>query len=254
MRWIITLCIITLIIIFYLNLNAYTIAPLYDFCYIIQSPFSFQKENLSKIGILTGITTSLLIFDNNIQEYIQENKNKSFSDFLLYPEKMGEGEYILGISGIFIISGEIAGKHDLTRLGIYVMESFLISGIIVTATKFFTGRARPYMNKGAFYFKPFNFSTGYKSFYSGHTTIAFAFASTIANFAKNIYIGSFLYLCATFTGIARIYHNKHWASDVFVGAITGILIGKSIIELNEIEVKKDENSNEIKITIWKGNL
>lgn len=242
---------IFILVIIYSELNAYNISPLYDLWKIIKSPFSTRNENLLRIGIFSGITASLLILDNDIQSYVQKNKDNKFADLLYYSQKMGEGEYIIGVSGILLLIGWGSKNYRLIRLGIYSLEGFLISGIIVTTTKFIIGRARPYMSKGTFYFKPFEFSTGYKSFYSGHTTVAFTFASTIAHFTKELYLSIILYTGAALTGIARIYYNKHWSSDVFVGAITGILIGKYIIESNEPDIKLDTQEKEINITLWK---
>lgn len=182
---------------------------------------------------------------------MQENKNNKIDDLLYYSQKMGEGEYIIGASGAFLLIGGISRNYRILRLGIYTLEGFLISGVIVTTTKFIIGRARPYMNKGTFYFKPFNLSTGYKSFYSGHTTVAFTFASIISLFTKELYLSIILYTGAGLTGIARIYYNKHWSSDVFVGVITGILIGKYIVESNESNIELDSKEEEIKFTLWK---
>jgi hypothetical protein len=48
-----------------------------------------------------------------------------------------------------------------------------------------------------------------------------------------------LYGLAGFTGYQRIYDNKHWFSDVFVGAAIGYLIGNSIVDSEENRNKND---------------
>lgn len=241
-----------LLIFSFTNLYGNQIAPLYDFYHIIKSPFSSNKQNLINIGIISGITAGLFIFDKQIQDYTQKNKNEKFDQFLYYPEKMGEGGYILATSGLFILTGEIIKNRKVTKLGIYSIEGFLISGIIVTAVKFITGRARPYTDMGDKYFKPFSPKTAFTSFYSGHTTVAFCFASVTAHYVKNSYISALLYSTASLTALARVYHNKHWTSDVFMAAALGILIGKSVIELNEPYVNNIEtNDDNIKFTLWR---
>ena len=238
---------ICLIIVLTNNLYPQNISPLYDFFYIIKSPFNTEKNNIKLISIFSATTISLFLVDENIKNYVQKNKSKQFENFLFYPEKMGDGRYILGLSGIFILSGVTFNDKKILKLGIYTTETFFISGNLVSLIKFITGRARPYTEKGSFYFEPFNTKTAYTSFYSGHTTVAFAFASTISHFTKNIYISSFLYAVATLVGIQRIYSNAHYSSDVFAGAFIGILIGKKVIELNEANCK----SEEVKIVLWK---
>ena len=41
------------------------------------------------------------------------------------------------------------------------------------------------------------------------------------------------YGLAGLAGLSRIYDNKHWASDVFLGAALGTVIGKAVVKLNE---------------------
>ena len=59
---------------------------------------------------------------------------------------------------------------------------------------------------------------------SGHTAQAFASATLLDMEYRdtNPWIGVSGYLCATATGFFRVANNKHWASDVFIGAGIGI--------------------------------
>ncbi|MCK4346267.1 MAG: phosphatase PAP2 family protein [Bacteroidales bacterium] len=40
------------------------------------------------------------------------------------------------------------------------------------------------------------------------------------------------YSIATLTGISRVYENKHWSSDVLIGAVFGYAMGKLIYNKN----------------------
>lgn len=63
------------------------------------------------------------------------------------------------------------------------------------------------------------------SFPSGHTATAFMAATMLVKeygyLSPWISVGA--YSCATVTGLMRVVNNKHWLSDVMVGAGTGIL-------------------------------
>ena len=41
------------------------------------------------------------------------------------------------------------------------------------------------------------------------------------------------YGVASFAGLSRIYDDKHWGSDVFIGAALGAAVGKFVANVNE---------------------
>lgn len=63
------------------------------------------------------------------------------------------------------------------------------------------------------------------SFPSGHTATAFAAATMLSKEYGHLspWVGVGAYSCATATGLMRVANNKHWLSDVMVGAGVGIL-------------------------------
>lgn len=65
----------------------------------------------------------------------------------------------------------------------------------------------------------------YNSFPSGHTAMAFTAASLLQKEYGSLspWVGIAGYAAATITGISRMLNNRHWLSDVVVGAGVGIL-------------------------------
>jgi len=177
------------------------------------------------------ITSSVLIpysmfyFDENVKNFSLKNQN-NFNDITFnFLNELGEGQYhILSYSLLYIISKFRDDKNleDFSKTGI---KTFLISGTTVLMLKYLFGRARPYMNEGPLYFKPFSPNNDFQSFPSGHTIIVFTTASHLSNYYKNKYLTILSYSLALGVGYARIYKNQHWLSDVISGAVLGIIIG-----------------------------
>jgi len=67
-----------------------------------------------------------------------------------------------------------------------------------------------------------NSATHGGSFPSGHTTLAFATATTIALENKKWYIVVPAYIWAGSVGYSRMYLGKHYPSDILAGTVIGI--------------------------------
>ena len=132
------------------------------------------------------------------------------------------------IGGGIYSAGLFAKNEDIRITGRMVFEAVLYSGLITTISKTVLGRARPYKERGSDYFKPFNIDDGYVSMPSGHSTVAFALSSVLANRIHNVYASIGLYTIAGVTALSRIYHDQHWASDVILGSAIGYFVGDFI--------------------------
>ena len=66
-----------------------------------------------------------------------------------------------------------------------------------------------------------------KSFPSGHSTLAWATATSFAlEFKNNPVIKFSSYGLATFVAISRLFDNAHWTSDAIIGSTIGHFIGR----------------------------
>lgn len=101
--------------------------------------------------------------------------------------------------------------------------ALVLSGIIARILKFLVGRPRPSAAAlGIEHWGP-SLSRHFDSFPSGHSTSAFAFAVGIA-FYYPVLIPP-LFIMAILVALARVYLGHHYFSDVYGGALVGILSG-----------------------------
>ncbi|MBA4167611.1 MAG: phosphatase PAP2 family protein [Chitinophagaceae bacterium] len=106
----------------------------------------------------------------------------------------------------------IKGKNNFRDRSIIYGLTTLLSTAIVFPIKNITKVQRPD-------------KSGFNSFPSGHTTMAFASAEFLRQEYKDVspWYGIAGYTVAAATGALRMYNNKHWLSDVVAGAGLGIL-------------------------------
>jgi len=112
-----------------------------------------------------------------------------------------------------------------------VGESIFASFAINELTKSFVNRPRPYT-----YAQGIASGDGRRSFYSGHTTVAFAAVTSGAYLLHELYpdssaplwLGALGLLGAASVGVLRVTSGKHFPSDVAVGAAAGVGIGWAV--------------------------
>jgi hypothetical protein len=150
--------------------------------------------------------------------------------FMLQIERFGS-QYAAGTVGVFFLAGALGDETSMQVAEDAVSASLIASGLITPAIKLIAGRSRPRDNAGIYNFKPF--SNPNSSFPSGHATESFTLASVIANHYEDTWVTCAAYSIAGLVGIARTYHDAHFASDVVAGAMIGTLTGKSVVSYNQ---------------------
>ena len=170
-------------------------------------------------------TASKISPPNNFDSYVREKLHwggsndrlaSGISDILLY------GAFV----GAIPLSSLYLKNHELLLINLEILS---INGLITNIVKNMTQRQRPYS-----FFSKKDDEDSYKSFFSGHTSTAFAIGTSTAKMLTNyskmdkkiVWISALG--LASATGYFRIAADKHYFSDVFVGAIVGSLIGNTM--------------------------
>ena len=158
-------------------------------------------------------------------------------DYLALP-----GVYVLG-AGAYA-AGRLMRHPDMADVGWHVTEASIAGAALTEIFKGIAGRARPYVSLDT---NPRDWKVGSgftsgarQSFPSGHTTIAFAAAAAASSEVNRLWpryawlAGTLLYGSASMVGLARMYNNQHWASDVVLGAGIGTLTGLKTVRYSHL--------------------
>ncbi|MDB4884064.1 MAG: phosphoesterase PA-phosphatase related protein, partial [Gemmatimonadetes bacterium] len=147
------------------------------------------------------------------------------------------GSYVIG--GTMYLTGRLSGNTRLADLGLHGTEALVVGELVGGVLKGTFGRQRPYVrprNSNSYQlFRGFGRDDAFRSFPSGHTTSAFAAAAAVTSETSRWWpgatwiIGPAMYGGAALVGVSRMYNNRHWASDVLVGAGIGTFAGLKVV-------------------------
>ncbi|MCS6808946.1 MAG: phosphatase PAP2 family protein [Bacteroidota bacterium] len=195
------------------------------------APIRFSARDWLITGAVLGSSAALIPFDQHINALMLRSR----SHVADVTAEVGRyyGELWFGASvgiGLYGV-GTVLGNVSMRRTGCLALEAVAFGGVLNLAIKALVGRSRPYVGEGALMARPFQCVDSLMSFPSGHTTVAFAVSSVLAECAGESLVSVGLYALAGLTAISRLYHTKHWASDIILGAAIGAGAGLFVTHL-----------------------
>lgn len=173
---------------------------------------------------LTGIT---FVTDGSIRATIQGHNSRFRNSVADLGNAFGNARYVYPALLLGTLGGKVVGSSDLNRVSWRAFKSTALGGAATLVLKSLIGRRRPEVSPDDPYrFSPISFS--FNSLPSGHTTTAFALATSLAMETKSDLPDIVLYGLAATTAFARMHVDKHWASDTLLGAGIGILAARFV--------------------------
>jgi len=209
----------------------------YDTGYVLSSPLRWDRWDWLKVSLVLGGTGVLFIFDEEIQDWVQDHRGGGTDRLSDIVEPLGSGLYVVPALGLVYGWGHFMDNERARRVGLLGVESYLISNLMSMTIKWSTGRHRPGDHRGAHAWDPFKFN-GNLSFPSGHTASAFSVATVIATeYDEHPFLVGLAYGLATLTAYSRLNGDWHFASDVFMGGAIGYFTAKTVMKLHDNKSK-----------------
>jgi len=209
-------------------------------------PSLFTRADPFILGAFIAGAAAMRPLDKQIANEIREPESqdnatashaaKAFN-FLGSPGTLVAGVAMYGV-------GRIGHFERVADLGLHTTEAIVVSAGLTYVIKGIAGRQRP-SHAGVNDPDDFKFGAGFttggsSSFPSGHATAAFATATVVTLethrwWPKSTwFIAPIMYGGASMVGVARLYSNAHWASDVVMGAGIGTLTGLKVFRYNHL--------------------
>jgi hypothetical protein len=175
----------------------------------------FKSKDFQKAIAVPLLFTAAGLYsltDNDIiNKYeVQEERNEWIPNYHHHVDDYLQYAPIVTVYGLNALG--LKGKNNFGNRTALLIKSELLVGVLTYSLKKVTAVPRP--------------DTGQPtSFPSGHTAQAFAAATFMSKEYghKSIWYSIGAYTVATGVGTIRVMNNRHWVSDVLVGAGIGIL-------------------------------
>ncbi|HEY8176613.1 MAG TPA: phosphatase PAP2 family protein [Gemmatimonadaceae bacterium] len=204
----------------------------------------FVRSDLYILGMFSAATVGMFPLDKHLASLVRDEDLVANRDLKRASSVIrffgGPGPFIIG-GGMYVV-GRYAHVARVAELAVHGTEGIVVGLAVSGVLKDALGRGRPYVsvdtNPRSFGFLRGFRGTDFSSFPSGHTTAAFAAAAAVSAETSEWWprsrwiIGSIVYGGATLVGLSRMYDDKHWASDVVMGAAIGVFSGIKTVRFN----------------------
>ncbi|MDX8398685.1 MAG: phosphatase PAP2 family protein [Gallionellaceae bacterium] len=207
------------------------------------APGSWEAEDWKKLGWATlAVVGTAVIADRPARDYMcQQSMMNSCPGTGSNPEVTNSAlttienfgkTYAVGVMGGFYLAGLVTDNAKSVQVAQDLVAASITSALVNQTIKVTLNRSRPRENLGNGNFVGYTGLNNNSSFSSGHSTEAFTLASVIASHYDETWVSVLSYSTASLVGIARMYHDAHFVSDVVASAFIGSYIGKTVVKHN----------------------
>ncbi|MGA7827948.1 MAG: phosphatase PAP2 family protein [Geobacteraceae bacterium] len=182
---------------------------------------------IATLAVAGGVALTY-VFDSDIRNKLQGSRSRTLDTITDVGSGIGDPFVHLGVAAAVYGGGLLTSSPEWQETGEMIGEAALLADASSLILKETIGRGRPFASNDKGSFRPLQFKSDFDSMPSMHTASSFAIASVMASRTDNPAGKVLYYLGATFVGFSRMYKDKHWASDIILGAAVGELCGRVV--------------------------
>ncbi len=195
---------------------------------LLTAPLRWDATDWLIAGGVTAATGGAMLLDSEVHRTTQDHRSHGGDNAARIVTNLGLIVPAAGAATSYVL-GETLGDQTAKQRAADLVEASVFSSALVFSVNFLAGRSQPGDNRGSQDYRPFNIRGSLPSF---HTAEAFTAAAVFAEHWDNPWVSALAYGFAAGVGASRIYLDKHWLSDVVLGAAVGTAVGKAVVSLN----------------------
>lgn len=167
--------------------------------------------------LMPPVQAQRVSLDKQVLIEMMENRHEDPVEF--YQHVSNTTNYISMLVPVSVLATGLA-RNDKTTIqkGLFITESLVASSLVTFGLKYTFRRQRPFTTEP--FIQPAS-SGGSPSFPSGHTSEAFATATSLYMSYPKWYVAVPAFAWAGTVGYSRMYLGVHYPSDVLAGAVVG---------------------------------
>ena len=204
-----------------------------DVWIVSSSPFRLRGKGLLLTAAVLGAEAVIYNNDQEIFDAILRNREEPvLKETIDIGTRIAPVGFMGRTNAIYIGllgAGYAFNIRPLRTIPTQILESHFIAGGVRNVAKLLVGRQHPSDGKGPYEFK---FGDG-TSFPSGHTSVVYELATIATMNTHSVPVGIASYSLATAVAIQRVESLNHWPSDVFIAAVYGTLVARTVVQQHE---------------------
>jgi membrane-associated phospholipid phosphatase len=215
-----------------------------DAWYVASSPARMNWSSAAWTAGIVGAGVLIYANDQEIYDAFQRSREDELYRAALWLGDRWEPVGNMGNTNIYYMGALAVGLathfDPLERVPAEILQSHFTAGAARNIGKVMAGRRRPFEHMGARTFDPPHGT----SLPSGHASVVFELAAIAAHETRDtpfsIPVSTVAHFAAASVSMQRIDSGNHWPSDVYVGAVSGALVSRTLLARRDARRADDD--------------